>query len=198
MPTGTSAMPTKRISLSRERIISDFFAPGFFWASRESWAAKESPPTAVNCTRPRPERMAEPDLTSSPGTFVTASASPVSSDSSTHISPLRKMPSAGRVSPEANSAISSLTMASGETSCRVPLRMTATGRSATSVSRSTARLARISWMMPMTVLITATTRKPMFRGLEPPMMSITARTTKIRLKKVKQWVRTISFSLLPE
>ena len=53
-------------------------------------------------------------------------------------------------------------------------------------------------MMPMTVLITATTRKPMFRGLEPPMMSITARTTKIRLKKVKQWVRTISFSLLPE
>ena len=30
MPTGTSAMPTKRISLSRERIISDFFPPGFF------------------------------------------------------------------------------------------------------------------------------------------------------------------------
>ena len=51
--------------------------------------------------------------------------------------------------------------------------------------------------MPMTVLITATTRKPMFRGLEPPMTSITARITKIRLKKVKQWVRTISFSLLP-
>ena len=89
-------------------------------------------------------------------------------------------------------------MASGEISCFVPFRMTVTGRSATSVSRSTARLARISWMMPMTVLITATTRKPMFRMLEPPMMSITARITKIRLKKVKQWVRTISFSLLPE
>lgn len=191
-------MPSTRISLSRERIISDFLALGFSLASRDSLLAKASAPTAVSCTRPRPATTMLPERRMSPGRWVTASASPVIRDSSSHSSPCRRMPSAQSWSPWANSAMSSRRISSGGTSMRFPSRITVTGRSATRASRSTARLARISWTMPMTVLMAATIRNPIFSTLEPLITSSVASTRKIRLKKVKQWPQTISPGVFPE
>ena len=94
--------------------------------------------------------------------------------------------------------MSSRTSCSAGISCSFPSRTTFTGRSATRVNWSTARFARISCTMPMTVLMTATTRKPMFSTEDRAIISSAARITKIRLKKVKQWVRMISLSVLPE
>ena len=134
MPMGTRAMPMKRISRSNDRIISDFFAPGWSFACRESWAASLASPTAVSSARPRPETTKEPEWRMSPGCFSTLSASPVSKDSSAHRAPSRKTASAQIWSPCLNSAMSSRTTSSGGTELLVPSRITVTGRRATRAS----------------------------------------------------------------
>jgi UDP-N-acetyl-D-mannosaminuronic acid transferase (WecB/TagA/CpsF family) len=60
--------------------------------------------------------------------------------------------------------------------------MTLSWAAATKVRASTARLARISWKMPMMALITTTIIKVMFIGEEPANASTTAKTMKTRLK----------------
>ena len=62
---------------------------------------------------------------------------------------------------------------------------------------STARFARISWKQPMTMFTTTTTRKVMFLMEDPAMTRITARTTNIRLKKVRMFLARICFSVRP-
>jgi hypothetical protein len=59
-----------------------------------------APPTAVACIRPPPASTTEPDSSSSPAAFVTASDSPMRSDSSTASPvPERRTPSTGTWSP---------------------------------------------------------------------------------------------------
>ena len=196
-PTGTRAMPRNRMSLSKDRVISVFLAWGLCLASWASLAAKQCSPTSVSSARPRPARTMLPEWTGSPGFFSTLSSSPVRRDSSTNRVPMRRMPSAQIWSPWVNSARSPGRISSGETSVRAPSRRTFTGFRASRDSCSTARLARISWKMPMTVLTITTPRKPIFMTELRPISSSTASTRNTRLKKVKQCRRMISFSLFP-
>ena len=89
--------------------------------------------------------------------------------------------------------MSSRTSSPEGTSVTAPSRRVFTGRAVTRVSFSTARLARISWTKPMTVLMAATIKKVMFLK-EPTMARKAASTRNTRLKKVKQCWKMICFS----
>ena len=92
--------------------------------------------------------------------------------------------------PAAKSTTSSRTSLSVGSVPTWPSRTTVARGALRRVSLSMVRLERISWTMPMSVLATAMTRKSISRK-SPTKSRQTARTTKIRLKKVKTLSRTI-------
>ena len=122
-----------------------------------------------------------PESSWSPGSLVTASASPVIRDSFTWTWPVSTGPSAGIWLPAVNSTTSSRTSWSTGRFWSLPSRTTRTLAAERRESFSMVRLLFSCWAMPMTALA-ATMRRKVMSFQSPTSSRHTASTTKIRLK----------------
>ena len=161
---------------------------------RASWArraAYDAPPTSVARDRPVPAATNEPLSTRSPGCFRTASDSPVSRDSSTsRPSAITTSPSTTIWDPGRSERMSSTTMLDGTSSRTVPSRTTSALGAVSRVRRSSVRLARSSWTIPIKAFVTRTTpNKASWIG--PTMRISTSIAPRRALNRVKTLARTI-------
>src|SRR6266511_2679173 len=156
-------------------------------ASAASFRAYASSPTAVAWNFPDPATTKLPDSTWSAMSLSTGSDSPVRSDSSTWSAVVaRTTPSAAIWSPVRSSTTSSSTTSSTPTS-----RTSRTCGALSTASWSRVRLARSSWMMPMSALLTRTMPNSASCGCPTARMT-TSSTPRIALNRVKTFARTIS------
>ncbi len=171
-----------------ERVLVNFLA------SAAILLMYASGPTAAAVNRPVPATTVVPERTSSPAVLGIASASPVRLDSSISRPEVDSIdPSAGTWSPVRSSMRSSRTTSAVGISISAPSRSTLVVGEFSRASRSSFRLARYSWVMPIAELTMSTT--PNSPSASDPVDRIsTNNAPRIALNRVKTLVLKITHS----